>query len=101
MKQDTILDLNLNSSSSSLMASPSTAPSFDASAFSLKVKAFCSKISLPVQPPIVLTPIDVLKTLLNPPSLYLQSTFSQEKVQELTEIHQGFVVLDSSFLIEH
>lgn len=101
LKQDTTLGLNLNSSSSSLVASPSTAPSFDTSVFSLKVKAFCDKICLLVQTPVMLTPLDELKVQLNPPSLNLKSTFSREEAQELSEIHQGFATLDFSFFIEH
>lgn len=101
MKQDATLDLNLNDSSSSLMASSSTASSFDRTVFISKVKAFCNKICLPVQSPIVLSPVDELAVLLDPPALCLKSTFSKEEAQELTEIHQGFATLNFSFLIEH
>ncbi|KAI8572180.1 hypothetical protein RHMOL_Rhmol01G0178300 [Rhododendron molle] len=99
--QDATLDLNLNGSSSSHMASSSTSPSFDVHAVSAKVKAFCHRICLPVQPSIVLSPVDELEVLLDPPASCLKPTFSKEEAQELIEIHQGFATLDFSFLIEH
>ncbi|KAI8559384.1 hypothetical protein RHMOL_Rhmol04G0169400 [Rhododendron molle] len=100
VEKDATMDLNLNGFSFSLTTSSSTV-SFDVHAFSLKVKAFCDKICLPIQPPIVLNPMDELAVLLDPPSLCLKSTFSNEEVQELIEIHQGFDTLDFSSLIEH
>ncbi|KAI8571046.1 hypothetical protein RHMOL_Rhmol01G0086700 [Rhododendron molle] len=66
-----------------------------------EVKAFCDKICLPVQPPIVLCLMDELTALLDPPCSCLKSTFSTMVVQELIEIHQGFYTLDFSSLIEH
>lgn len=83
------------------MASSSTAPSFDISVFSSKVKAFYNRICLPVQPPVVLNPMDELTVSLDPPASCLKSTFSKEEAQELAEIHQGFATLNFSFLIEH
>lgn len=83
------------------MPSSSTIPPVDTSAFISKVKAFCNKVSLPVQTLVVLNPLDELKVLLNPPSPNLKSTFSQEEVQELIEIHQGFTTWDFSSFIEH
>lgn len=101
MKQDTTLSLNLNSSTLSLVASSSTVPCFDASAFSIKVKAFCSKISLPVQTPTALTPVDELKALISFYSTHIQPVSSQEEVQELHAICQGFAALDFSLHVEH
>ncbi|KAG5566090.1 hypothetical protein RHGRI_001880 [Rhododendron griersonianum] len=71
------------------------------SAATAHVKAFCNKVSLPVQTLVVLNPLDELKVLLNPSSPNLKSTFSQEEVQELIEIHQGFATWDFSSFIEH
>lgn len=96
MKQDTTLDLQLNSSSPSPVSSSSIAPSFDATAFSMRVKAFCNKISLPAPIPIKLTPVNELEFLLSPPSPHIQLVFSQEEIQELIEICQGFAALDFS-----
>ncbi|KAG5565904.1 hypothetical protein RHGRI_001728 [Rhododendron griersonianum] len=98
--KDATLVLNLNDSDSSHIASSST-DYFNVPAFSSKVKAFCDRICLPVQPPIVLSPMDELIVLLDPPASCLKSTFSKEEAQELIEIHQGFATLDFSFLIEH
>ncbi|KAI8534720.1 hypothetical protein RHMOL_Rhmol10G0118600 [Rhododendron molle] len=97
---EAILDLNLNGPSSSHMASSSTA-SFDVHAFSLKVKSFCDRICLSVQTPIMLSPMDELTVLLDPLASCTKSTFSNGEVQELIEIHQGFVILDFSFSIEY
>ncbi|KAG5553071.1 hypothetical protein RHGRI_011061 [Rhododendron griersonianum] len=77
--EDATLDLNLNSSSSSPIASSSTA-SFDVNAFGLKVKAFCDKLCLSIQTPAVLSPMDELAVLLDPPTSRLKSNFSNEEV---------------------
>ncbi|KAI8530534.1 hypothetical protein RHMOL_Rhmol11G0067100 [Rhododendron molle] len=57
--------------------------------------------TMPSKTPIVLNPMDELVVLLDPPSSCLKSTFFNEEVQELIEIHQGFDTLDFSSLIEH
>ncbi|KAI8537677.1 hypothetical protein RHMOL_Rhmol09G0042700 [Rhododendron molle] len=75
--------------------------SFNVHAFGSKVKTFCDKLCLPIQTPVVLNPMDELGVLLDPPTLRLKSSFSNEEVQQLTEIHQGFAMLDFSSLIEH
>ncbi|KAF7128179.1 hypothetical protein RHSIM_Rhsim11G0015300 [Rhododendron simsii] len=49
--------------------------------------SFCNRICLPVQPPVVLNPVNELTVLLNPPS-NLKPSFSQEETQELVEICQ-------------
>ncbi|KAG5553070.1 hypothetical protein RHGRI_011060 [Rhododendron griersonianum] len=77
--EDATLDLNLNSFSSSPIASSSTA-SFDVNAFGLKVKAFCDKLCLSIQTPAVLSPMDELAVLLDPPTSRLKSNFSNEEV---------------------
>lgn len=48
----------------------------------------------------VLTPVDDLTVLLNPPSS-LKPSFFQDEVQEVFEIHQEFATLDFSFFIEY
>ncbi|KAG5565898.1 hypothetical protein RHGRI_001722 [Rhododendron griersonianum] len=76
--EDATLDLNLNGSSSSHMASSSTT-SFDVHIFSSKVKIFCDRICLPVQPPIVFNPVDELTVLLDLPTSCLKSNFPKKR----------------------